>query len=536
MVKMRGKMKNVFLSAGAVLLGAALAVGVPSQAYAQAQCANERGPSKTLDTRTAQALQVVFEQMQAEQYQGALAGLNQLIAQRGDDMKPFDKATTYELRGSVKASLEDFRGALRDFQVALDTGALPVSRNNQLRYFIAQLNVQIEEYATAIAGLNSWIQFAKQCDIPVDSNAYYLLAAAYTQVAPPNWRAAQLPAEQAVGASAEPRKGYYDLLNLVYSELGNNTKRGPLLEKMINFWPGNKSYWTQLSGAYSQAGQDRDAFSVLEVAYRAGLLTTESELLTLVQYYSFFDNPYRGAKLLAREMDAGTVKRNQKNLVLLSQLWSQAREHKKSIPVLQSAASEASTGELFYRLGQVLLADEQYSASERALVRALNRGGMKSKDTGDAWLLLGTARFSQAGPTDTAIWGRAREAFVNAQRYETARNRARDWIAYIDAVRSTYFSQIELENQQILERCLADLERAERNKRILELENRELTAAEVESEQKLLDQCGPDAKPAPAPAEEANLPDVNQDAGELNAPDDAEAAEEASDEDSDTQN
>ena len=115
---------------------------------------------------------------------------------------------------------------------------------------------------------------------------------------------------------AEPRKGYFDLANLIYSELNDNNKRTPLLERMVNYWPNEKSYWTQLSGAYSVMGQDRDAFSVLEVAYRAGLIKTENELLTLIQYYSFFDNPYRGALLLEREMNAGNIKRVQKNLIL----------------------------------------------------------------------------------------------------------------------------------------------------------------------------------------------------------------------------
>lgn len=499
---MRKTIGRTLLSTAAAV-SVAFAVGAaPTAALAQ-QCEDDAsGPSSTLTPRIAQTLQTVFEQMSAEQYSEALGALNQLIAQRSDSMKPFDRATTYELRGSVKASLEDFRGAQRDFGVALETNALPPARNNQLRYFIAQLSFQLEDYQGAINGLNRWIQQARQCGTTVDPNSYYLLAAAYTQISPPNYRAAVDPAERAKRGAEEPKKGYYDLLNLIYSELNDNAKRTPLLEEMINNWPGNKSYWTQLSGAYSVTGKDRDAFSVLEVAYRAGLLTTESELLTLIQYYSFFDNPYRGAVMLDREMNAGVIKRNQKNLVLLSQLWSQAREHKRSIPVLRAAAGQAANGELYYRLGQVLLADEQYANAERALVNGINRGGMKSRDTGDAWLLLGTARFAQAGPEDVAVWRRARQAFVRAQRYDSARSRARDWVSYIDAVISTYEAGKELERTQILERCRDDLQRIERDSRIRELQNREPTAEEREREERVLAECGPEAEAARA-AEQA---------------------------------
>ena len=488
MIKTCWKFRNVSSAAIAAAFG--LLAIAPAPALAQ-QCAGEStGRSKTLDPRVAASLGTVFEQMTAEQYPEALAGLNQLIAQRGDNMKPFDRATTFELRGSVKASMENYGGALRDFQVALDTGALPASRNNQLRYFIAQLHFQEENFQQAIRGLNQWIQFAQGCGEPVDPSAYYLLSAAYTQISPPNYRAAVGPAEQAVAGSPEPRKGYYDLLNLIYSELQDNAKRAPLLERMVNNWPGTKGYWTQLSGAYSVMGRDRDAFSVLEVAYRAGLLTTESELTTLIQYYSFFENPYRGAKMLDREMTAGNIKRTQKHLQLLSQLWSQAREHKKSIPVLREAAQTSTDGELFYRLGQVLLADEQYAASARELERALNRGGLDRKDTGDAWLLLGTARFSQAGPEDISIWDSAIAAFVNAQRYDTARAAATNWITYIRAVKQTYIDGKALEDAQILERCLADLERIEVQHRILDLQGSTPTADDLAREAALQAQCG----------------------------------------------
>ncbi len=490
------KFCNVSCAAIAAALGL-LTMAAPTSAMAQ-QCAveNGRGPSKTLSPRVATALGNVFELMTAEQYPEALTALNQLIAQRGDSMKPFDRGTTFELRGSVKVNLEDYAGALRDFQTALDSGALPASRNNQLRYFIAQLHFQEENFQQAIRGLNQWIQSAQACGETVDSNAYYLLAAAHTSTSPPNHRAALGPAEQAVANAPEPRKSYYDLLNLLYSELGDNAKRAPLLERMVNHWPAEKSYWTQLSGAYSVMNRDREAFSVLEVAYRAGLLKTEAELKTLVQYYSFFENPYRGAKMLEREMAAGNINRTQDNLQLLSQLWSQAREHKKSIPVLREAARNAPDGELFYRLGQVLLADEQYREAQRELERALNRGGMERKDTGDAWLLLGTARFSQAGPEDVEIWDRSIDAFVNAQRYENARAAATNWIAYIRAVKDTYIAGKAIEEAQIRERCLDDLVRVETQRRIMELRGATPTAEQLAREAELNALCGAPAATA----------------------------------------
>ncbi|MBB5518138.1 hypothetical protein [Amphiplicatus metriothermophilus] len=466
--------KNIagVLIAGLVAAFGAIAVYSPPAAALQEEEEQPRRRSETLDPAVARVLQDIFTMIQEERFQEALAGLNKLMSDRGDRMKPFDRATTLELRATVKVNLEDFRGALRDFEEALRLNALPPERNNQLRYFIAQLYFQLEDYQAAIRGLQEWIRISQTAGQTVDPNAYYLLAAAYIQVQPPNYRAALDPAERAVAALTEPRKSYFDLLNLIYSELNENTKRAQLLERMITHWPGERSYWTQLSGLYSTTGRDQDAFSVLEVAYRAGLLKNEAEILTLVQYYSFFDNPYRGAKLLEREMETGTVARNVKNLTLLSQLWSQAREHKRAIPVLQQAARMSDSGELSYRLGQVLLADEQYAASERALVAALNKGGMTQTQTGDAWLLLGTARFSQAGPGDRATRARAREAFSRALNYSNTRGQARQWIEYIDAINATEEAQDRLEAAQREEQRRAEIERVTTQLQVCRLQGR----------------------------------------------------------------
>ncbi|HBS31964.1 MAG TPA: hypothetical protein DEA40_09495 [Parvularcula sp.] len=464
-------------------------------AYAQDEKKEDeqpRGRSQTLDPAVAKVLGEVFElqNLKPPQLQPALQKLNDLVAAK-PNMKAYDKSTTYQMRGSIKVQLDDYQGALRDFQAALDANGLPPTQNNQLRYFIAQIQFQLENYQAAIQGLNAWIASARAEGVPVDANAYYLLAAAYTQITPPNWRAAVGPAEQTIAARAEPKKSDHDLLNLIYSELGENTKRGPLLEKMINLWPGERSYWVQLSGFYSQTGKDQDAFSVLEVAYRAGLLSKESELITLINYYSFFDNPFRGARMMEREIEAGRIARNVKNLTLLSQLWSQAREHKRAIPVLRSAAQASGDGELFYRLGQVLLADEQYVEADRALTQALNKGGLNAQKTGDAWLLIGTARFSAAKPEDCNQRTRARQAFVNAQRYPASARQAGDWVKYIDAITRTLGDQDKLEQAQNEEARQDQMARLKQAIQVCRLRGGGAECAAQEAQLKALVDAGP---------------------------------------------
>lgn len=528
---MKKRIVGAVFGMGALLAAPAL-VFAPAPAAAQDEEEEDgrRRRSETLDPAVARVLQEVFELQQAEQYAEAKGKLNELLRSRGERMKAFDKSTSYEILGSIEAAQENFPGALRAFQTALNTGGLPETRNNQLRYFIAQLNVQLENYDEAIRGLNQWIQQARAAGQAIDPNAYYLLAAANVQKQPPNYRAAVGPAEQVIELrGAENKKSDYDLLNLVYSELGENTKRAALLERMINAFPSEQSYWSQLAGLYSQLKRDDEAFSVLEVAYRAGLIEREGQIITLVNYYSFFENPYRGAKLLSREMEAGRVKTTQSNLVLLSQLWSQSREHKRAIPVLERAAQQSDSGELSYRLGQVLLADEKYARAERALVTALNKGGMTSRQTGDAWLLLGTARFSQAGPGDRGRRRDARAAFVNATRYSSAAQQARDWVTYIDAINDTERRQDELERAQRIEAVEENIKRLRTQLQVCRLQGGEECEGideRLASEQETLASLRGGAQPAGE--------DASTDGGDGSSAEDESEEDEASSEDGST--
>ena len=453
--------------ASSLVLASGFALTATTSAVAQEE--EERRPrqSATLDPAVGRVIAPIFEnEIANEQWDACIAKITQLINERGSRFKPYDTAIVNQLLGQCQAGKEDFRSALRSFQRAVDSGGLPPDQVNGLRYAIAQLNFAVEDYNAAIRGLNAWINGGGT----PDANAYYLLGAAYTQISPPNFNSARRPAEQAIALREEPKKSDHDLLNLIYSELSANGPRGQLLEKMINLWPDQRTYWTQLSGLYNQTGRDKDAFAVLEVAYRAGLLDKESDILTLVQYYSYFDNPYRGAKMMEREMNAGVVQRNTKNLTLLSQLWSQSREHKRAIPILEEAAGRSDDGKLFYRLGQVLIADEQYAKGEQALARARQKGGLTAKQVGDSWMLTGTARFSRAGQGDVAARNRAREAFQNATRYESSARQARDWVAYINAINETERAQDVLACNQAEDERRASIDRSRQQLQVCKLQ------------------------------------------------------------------
>jgi len=397
----------------------------------------------TLDPRVAQDLLSAYELLEDDEHAQALQELNRLMDRRGEDMKDFDKASVLQIRGTAHVNLDDLDSALRDFEQAVRLNALPEDQQNRLRFNMAQIYFVNERYEDSIRLFGEWMQ---QPDVEITHTTYFMLGAAHYNL--DEYREALDPILKAIEISPEPDRRYHDLLNVLYSNLEMIPERTRLLERMVELWPGELGYWRQLSALYMEQGDQMKAFGALEAAYMHGLLESESDIILLAQYYSTFDNPHRGAELIAKEMDDGRVERNAANLELLSQLWSQAREHRRAIPVLREAAGLADTGKLFFRLGQSLLADEQNDAAEQAFQNAIDKGGLDDAQAAEAWMLMGNARFNQAGPGDRDQRMAADRAFAQAERFNATRRQASDWRSYIRAINDTESRQAILEQEQ----------------------------------------------------------------------------------------
>ena len=402
----------------------------------------EQAETPSLDPRVAEDLLAAYEMLEEDENEDALERLNSLMDRRGDSMKPFDKASVLQIRGQTQVNLENMDQALEDFAAALELDALPRDQQNRLRFNLAQLYFIDERYEESIRFFEEWMEG----DVEVTHLAYFMLAAAHYNLE--DYEAAIEPIRKAIETSDEPKKRYYELTNAVYSNLDYMEERTRLLERMIEIWPDNLNYWRQLASLYLQQDEEFKSFATLETAYINGLIENEDDILLLAQYYSNFENPHRGARLVEEEMEAGRVERNVDNLELLSQLWSQAREHARAIPVLREAAKMSDEGELAFRLGQSLLADEKNEEAEQALESALDKGGLDDRQEAEAWMLLGNSRFNQADPGDREQRNEAEEAFAQAEQYASTRRQASDWRKYINAINQTERRQAALEQEQ----------------------------------------------------------------------------------------
>lgn len=425
--------------------------------------------SQSLSQNVAVDLLAAYELLEEEKFQQALTKLNELMARRGDTMTPFDRASVLQIRGSVHVNMDNLSEGLDDFAAALRLGALPDDQNERLRFNLAQLYFATERYEEAIRFFNQWLEG----DVQPSANTFFMLSASHYHLN--QYREGLAPIDRAIELAEEPTRRYYELKNVLLNQLGMDAERTQLMKQMVVLWPDVLSFWRQLSALYLDQEMELESFGVLESAYLAGLIEAESDITLLAQFYSSFNNPHRGAKLIEEELERGRVERNVDNLQLLSQLWSQAREHRRAIPVLREAAGLSETGTLYFRLGQALLADERNEDAEVAFESAIETGGLPDATLAEIYILLGTARFNQSGPGDRAQRQAADRAFAEAERFASTRSQARDWRTYIRAINDTESRQAILEQEQSERLAAAAADRFLQSCRAMQIAGRELT-------------------------------------------------------------
>ena len=195
-----------------------------------------------------------------------------------------------------------------------------------------------------------------------------------------------------------------------------------VLEQLIEQF-GKPEYFKQLSGAYSEANEDKKALAVMQLAYELDVLETQNDLLQLARMYLFHDIPIRAAQVVEKGIAEGVIEPDLDVNQLLSDAYIAARETESSFAPLAEAARLSPDGDLYVRLGQAYIGKQKWSEADDALGKALSKGSLT--DTGNAHLLRGIARMN------LRRWGGAVASFNAAGRYEKFKDSASQYKRYL---------------------------------------------------------------------------------------------------------
>ena len=365
-------------------------------------------------------MEKIYKSIGDEKYSEAASALNDVLKRTNNN--DYVKAIAHQLLAQVEWSRERYPAALKNFEAAVNLDALPNQIHYALMYQIAQLYYMNKRYDEALVRLDMWFCAVPEADI--NPLAYVLKASIH--IADDDYRKALAAIENAIKISDDPKKSWYELKLASHYELKQFPEAAKTLEAMISRWPDNKQFWIQLSSIYMKLKQEKRALAVLSLAYSKGMLDKKSDILQLVSLNQYMDVPYKAAVILEKAMADGLIDKTEKTLTQLGDTWYQAEEIEKALAAFNQAGKLAKDGKIDLRRGYLLADTEKWAEAGTAMERAIEKGGLKDKETGDAWLLKGMAEFN------TKQYKNARDSFGNATRYKRTSKAALQWIKHMN--------------------------------------------------------------------------------------------------------
>jgi tetratricopeptide (TPR) repeat protein len=428
-----------------------LLAGLPGLGAAQEGEERKTKETVAMSQQVYEKLTEVQELIENHDYATAQRLIDELKNRKG--LSDYERAQIYNITGYSYYLQERYPDAIRAYDQLLALPELPEALVQSTLKTKAQLHFQEEDYEAALRVVRQLMAVIPEPSpdvMMIEGQALFQLQR-YDEALVPIKTAIDMYRQQ----GQTPRENWLLLLRVIYFEQKEYELMIEVVKELIRYYPKD-TYVLTLAGIYSELGDTQKQLALTEVLYEKGLLNTASHIVNLANLYLLHGLPYKAATVLEKEMDAGIVDANERNLRLLSQAWYSAREDEKSIPPLERAAQLSEGGELYVRLAQSNLNLENWPAAEQAVLKGLNAGGLKRTD--QAYIMLGMARFNRKHLQD------ARRAFERAAQDEGSKRVAEQWINYVDS---------ELKRLQIMEQDLPDAQPRERDELLDVLEGKE---------------------------------------------------------------
>jgi tetratricopeptide (TPR) repeat protein len=384
----------------------------------------ELAMKRTVGRRTGRFLLKARELLMEQQFKESDEVLGRLNLKR---LNNYERALVLRNRGynayGLATSSPDGQGdvtpAIKLLRAAIDEDILPKQDVSDIRFQIAQMQMSQEKFEDAIATLKEW--FANESK--PSAAAYFALAIAYYQLK--DLDSALEPAKKAVELAGTPQQGWLQLLLAIHLTREDYKAATPVLNELITTYPTvGKAYWIQLATLYGVQKDIPRALAVMQLAHRQKLLDEDTNLRRLAQLLQSEEIPIRSVKVLEQGFEQKILKEEATSYEMLGNSWILARETSKAEPALRKAADLSPEGDLYVRLGQVLLLKDDYDGAKSALKSALAKGGLD--DPGAVELLLGITYYN-AGQL-----GEARTWFAKSRRSEKSRPVSDAWLKHID--------------------------------------------------------------------------------------------------------
>jgi len=210
------------------------------------------------------------------------------------DLNAYERSTIYQMQGASYYALDQYGPAISAFENAINAGGLLPNEADSLRVNIAQLMIGNGQYAQGAQMLENYLNRGGQ------SKPAYTEMLVQAWVQSENYSKALPWAEKWFRAASPKERKHFDLMNFLYNNLGMQGRQADIVKQMINRWPEDKTLWDAWASMLANGGREQEAFEVSKMLYLGGALTTEQDLMKVVQYYSFYDMPFQAAQIRSK--------------------------------------------------------------------------------------------------------------------------------------------------------------------------------------------------------------------------------------------
>jgi len=306
-----------------------------------------------------------FEAYSADDIPGALVILLDI-----DANKDYDKAYVARFIAVMYATVGDEEAkAIQYLKMAVEPDILNEGDHGAAIKLLADLQMQTKAYKEALVNYKAWMDFTGKSDGNTwtkIANAHYALKQLDEMI---------VPADNAIAAYGDKQnKNPYILKITSFYENKKYQDAVKTLETVIQVFPEDKTWWTQLGMFYLLVEDYEKGLQTLDLAYKQGFLVKESEIKTLASLYSQNIVPYKAAILLEKHIDSGLVPRDDKNLSSLANAWHAAQNIDKAASYYGELAKMTNLAKHYSKQGMLLKQDEQFKPAIIALTKAIELG------------------------------------------------------------------------------------------------------------------------------------------------------------------
>ena len=418
------------LGAAAVLLAlpALLApTGLPGAGRARAEDARaqELQPTRRTPTLRNEVYAKLAAAQQAAEARDFATAERLLAALQGEfsgkrALNSYELANVHNFYAYIYYSQQKYPEAIRAYEKVLAQPGLPQAMEAGTRYSLAQLYVATEDWKRAAAMLESWFRIA---EAPAP-DAWMLLAQTNYQIRQYDRALGNIDKGMAEARrrGQAPKENWYLLQRMICYEKGDLRRTASVLEVLARQWP-KKDYFVQLAAIHGELKDEPRQLAAMEVAYLAGWLSDERELVNMAYLYLGSEMPWKAARVLQKSLEAGQIEASARNLELLGIALRQARENRAAIVYLERAAALAGDGEMWARLANLQLDEDASEQAVDAARKALAMGGGRRPD--HTQVVLGMALYN------LGRYDEARAAFTEAGRDPRSEKIATQWLHFL---------------------------------------------------------------------------------------------------------